>query len=89
MATPTVPSAIGGIPSQPENLGGSETHHMVDYKSLPHDVPIPEGNTSGSAEGSKTLKELTDLCTHLSDKVTTLEAELTTHKKVFGKVSWC
>lgn len=34
---------------------------------MPKDAPLPEGNTSGSAEGSMIQKELMELCTILSD----------------------
>jgi hypothetical protein len=38
---------------------------------LPKDAPLPEGNTSGSAEGSMLQKELMELCTKFSCKVDT------------------
>ncbi|GJR63409.1 hypothetical protein Tco_1505571 [Tanacetum coccineum] len=43
------------------------------------------GDTPGSDEGSKKLNELTELCTKLSDKVTSLEDDLKQTKKVYGK----
>ncbi|GJT75868.1 putative ribonuclease H-like domain-containing protein [Tanacetum coccineum] len=42
------------------------------------------GHTPGSDEGSMTLKELTVLCTRLSKKVASLEANLKQTKKVYG-----
>nr|GFD55607.1 hypothetical protein [Tanacetum cinerariifolium] len=39
----------------------------------PYDLPLLGGHTPGSDEGSMTLKELTDLCTTLSQKVLDLE----------------
>ncbi|GKC72437.1 hypothetical protein Tco_1118320, partial [Tanacetum coccineum] len=41
--------------------------------------------TPGSDEGSKKLNELTELCTKLSDKVTSLEDDLKQNKKIYGK----
>ena len=34
---------------------------------MSEDAPLPEGNTSGSAEGSMIQNELMELCTILSD----------------------
>ncbi|GKE47447.1 hypothetical protein Tco_1478705 [Tanacetum coccineum] len=53
--------------------------------SMPHDSPLSVGDTPGSDEGSKKLNELTELCTKLSDKVTSLEEDLKQTKKVYGK----
>ncbi|GKB83763.1 hypothetical protein Tco_0950658 [Tanacetum coccineum] len=53
--------------------------------SMPHDLSLLGGDTSGSDEGSKKLNELTELCTKLSDKVTSLEKDLKQTKKVYGK----
>ncbi|GJZ18915.1 hypothetical protein Tco_0555505 [Tanacetum coccineum] len=51
-------------------------------------VPLPQGigavHTLGSDEGSMTLQELTVLCTTLSKKVESLEANLKQTKKVYG-----
>ncbi|GJS43929.1 hypothetical protein Tco_0568972 [Tanacetum coccineum] len=44
-----------------------------------------EGNTSRSGEGSMQLLELINLCTKLSDKVTSLEDELASTKAVYNK----
>ncbi|GJZ45292.1 putative ribonuclease H-like domain-containing protein [Tanacetum coccineum] len=43
------------------------------------------GYTPGSDEGSKKLNELTELCTKLSEKVTSLEQDLKQTKQVYGK----
>ncbi|GJZ99110.1 hypothetical protein Tco_0671661 [Tanacetum coccineum] len=43
------------------------------------------GYTSGSDEDSKKLNELTELCTKLSEKVTSLEQDLKQTKQVYGK----
>nr|GEW13624.1 reverse transcriptase domain-containing protein [Tanacetum cinerariifolium] len=52
--------------------------------SMPYDLPLPRVNTLESDEGSMTLKELTVLCTKLSQKVESLEADLKQTKKVYG-----
>ncbi|GJR22514.1 hypothetical protein Tco_0971041 [Tanacetum coccineum] len=49
---------------------------------MPHDSPLPRGYTPGSVEGSMKLKELTDLCTKLVARVTSLETELKKTKEV-------
>ncbi|GJZ48459.1 hypothetical protein Tco_0602291 [Tanacetum coccineum] len=50
------------------------TSHPTQTPSpMPHDSPLSGGHTPGSDEGSKKLNELTELCTKLSDKVTSLE----------------
>ncbi|GJZ29094.1 uncharacterized mitochondrial protein-like protein [Tanacetum coccineum] len=45
----------------------------------------PGGYTPGSDNGSKKLNELTELCTKLSEKVTSLEQDLKQTKQVYGK----
>ncbi|GKA00551.1 hypothetical protein Tco_0673101, partial [Tanacetum coccineum] len=43
------------------------------------------GYTPGSDEGRKKLNELTELCTKLSEKVTSLEQDFKQTKQVYGK----
>nr|GEZ83683.1 hypothetical protein [Tanacetum cinerariifolium] len=52
--------------------------------SMAHDSPLLRVNTLRSDEGSMTLNELTILCTKLSQKVESLEADLKQTKKVYG-----
>nr|GEZ83529.1 putative ribonuclease H-like domain-containing protein [Tanacetum cinerariifolium] len=52
--------------------------------NLPNEPPLGEGKTSQSTEGSMQLLELMDICTKLSDKVTTLDNELTSTKVVYN-----
>ncbi|GKB17762.1 hypothetical protein Tco_0851685 [Tanacetum coccineum] len=52
---------------------------------MPHDSPLSGGHTPGSDEGSKKLNELTELCTKLSNKVTSLKDDLKLTKKIYGK----
>ncbi|GKD09314.1 hypothetical protein Tco_1188999 [Tanacetum coccineum] len=53
--------------------------------NLPNEPPLREGNTSRSGEGSMQVLELINLCTKLSDKVTSLENELASTKAVYKK----
>ncbi|GJX25281.1 putative ribonuclease H-like domain-containing protein [Tanacetum coccineum] len=53
-----------------------ETTIPQTTSSMPHDLPLLGGDTLGSDEGSTKLNELTDLCTKLFDKVTSLENDL-------------
>ncbi|GJZ51190.1 retrovirus-related pol polyprotein from transposon TNT 1-94 [Tanacetum coccineum] len=62
-----------------------ETKIPHTTSSMPHDSPLSGGDTPGSDEGSKKLNELTELCTKLFDKVTSLEDDLKQTKKVYGK----
>ncbi|GKD36850.1 hypothetical protein Tco_1257057 [Tanacetum coccineum] len=52
---------------------------------MPHDLPLSGGYTPGSVEGTMQLKEITNLCTKLVAKVTSLETELKKTKEVHGK----
>ncbi|GKE08520.1 hypothetical protein Tco_1412071 [Tanacetum coccineum] len=56
------------------------------YSSSPrsYEAPLPEGNTSGSAEASKQLKELMVLVPSLVTRVTSLEKELKDTKQTLG-----
>ena len=71
MATSNVPSlpSFGKdneITSYLEQIGGSNaipSPTRVVFEPLPHEAPLPEGHTSGSAEGRSKLKELMELFT--------------------------
>nr|GEU75474.1 hypothetical protein [Tanacetum cinerariifolium] len=60
--------------------------HVIELIDLvlqtPHDSPLLKGHTPRSDEFSMTLKELTDLCTTLSQKVLDLEKVKTAQAKV-------
>nr|GEV23503.1 hypothetical protein [Tanacetum cinerariifolium] len=51
----------------------------------PYDSPLTGGYTPGSDEGRLKLEELMDLCTTLSNRVSTLENELSSTKVVYHK----
>nr|GEW41429.1 ribonuclease H-like domain-containing protein [Tanacetum cinerariifolium] len=53
--------------------------------NLPNEPSLGEGNASRSGEGSMKLLELMDICTKLTDKVTSLENKLTSTKAVYNK----
>ncbi|GJY13409.1 retrovirus-related pol polyprotein from transposon TNT 1-94, partial [Tanacetum coccineum] len=50
-----------------------------------YEAPLPEGNTSGSAEDSMQLKELMDIIPKLVTRIETLETELQQTKTTYGK----
>ncbi|GJZ38101.1 putative ribonuclease H-like domain-containing protein [Tanacetum coccineum] len=50
-----------------------------------YEAPLPEGNTSGSAEDSMQLKELMDIVPRLVTRIETLETELQQTKTTYGK----
>nr|GEW88142.1 uncharacterized mitochondrial protein AtMg00810-like [Tanacetum cinerariifolium] len=54
---------------------------MDHVPQTPHDSPLSGGHTPGSDEGSMTLKELTDFCTTLLQKVLDLENVKTAQAK--------
>ncbi|GJS18752.1 hypothetical protein Tco_0413224 [Tanacetum coccineum] len=90
MATTTAASldaahASGGSPRCQEAMGGSIAQTRSEkVPTQSYDSPLPRVNTLGSDEGSMTLHELTVLCTKLSNKVESLEAELKQTKQTFG-----
>nr|GEV51925.1 hypothetical protein [Tanacetum cinerariifolium] len=57
--------------------GEDRMEHEIELKDpvpqTPHDSPLSGGHTPGSDEGSMTLKEFTNLCTSLLQKVLDLE----------------
>ncbi|GKD65921.1 hypothetical protein Tco_1308029 [Tanacetum coccineum] len=88
-AIPNVPLpqeiGVGGSPRCQEAMGGSIAQTRSErVPTQPYDSPLPRVNTLGSDEGSMTLLELTVLCTTLSKKVESLEADLKQTKKVYG-----
>ncbi|GJU87441.1 hypothetical protein Tco_1294987 [Tanacetum coccineum] len=80
--------ALMGAPSTskpPTSPPSMQITHMVEEATnMPHDSPLLGGHTSGSDEDSMTLNELMVLCTQLSTKVESLEADLKQTKKVCG-----
>ncbi|GKA10157.1 hypothetical protein Tco_0689590 [Tanacetum coccineum] len=60
------------------------THVAEEAANMPYDSPLLRGHTPGSDEGSMTLNELTVLCTQLSIKMASLEADLKQTKKEYG-----
>nr|GEV75505.1 putative ribonuclease H-like domain-containing protein [Tanacetum cinerariifolium] len=53
--------------------------------NLPYEPPFGESNTSRSGEGSMQYLELMEICTTLTEKVTSLENELSSTKAVYDK----
>ncbi|GJZ79006.1 hypothetical protein Tco_0643843 [Tanacetum coccineum] len=75
----------GGSPRCQEAIGGSIAQTRSErVPTPPCDSPLTRVHTLGSDEGSMTLQELTVLCTTLSKKVESLEADLKQTKQVYG-----
>nr|GEW55468.1 ribonuclease H-like domain-containing protein [Tanacetum cinerariifolium] len=86
----------GGSPRRQETMGGHTSRsgegrmeHTVELTdivpSTPYDSPLTGGYTPRSDEGRLKLEELMDLCTTLSNRVTTLENELSSTKAAYHK----
>ncbi|GKD49737.1 hypothetical protein Tco_1278713, partial [Tanacetum coccineum] len=71
--------------TEPITVSFTTLHPTQTPSPMPHDSPLLGGHTPGSDEGSKKLNELTELCTKLSNKVTSLEDDLKQTKKLYGK----
>nr|GEY98295.1 hypothetical protein [Tanacetum cinerariifolium] len=89
-AKPSGPSSprtsLEGSPGCHVTMGGSPVQAWPERLSnLPNVPPLGEGNTSRSGDGSMQLLELMDICTKLSDKVTSLNNELKSTKAVYNK----
>ncbi|GJY89617.1 putative ribonuclease H-like domain-containing protein, partial [Tanacetum coccineum] len=76
-----------------ESVGFTEVVDFLKGTSLrgscgsrSYEAPLPEGNTSGSAEASLQLKELMVLVPSLVSRVTSLETELKETKQTLGNV---
>jgi hypothetical protein len=65
-------------------LGVLPSPTREETESVPHDAPLPAGNTARSAEGSLKYNELMEVCTKLSTKVTTLEEDLKKTKILYN-----
>ncbi|GJU82017.1 ribonuclease H-like domain-containing protein [Tanacetum coccineum] len=68
--------------SQPSNI--HTTPVTEEAASMPHESPLQSVHLLGRDEGSLSLHELMVLCTNLSNKVTSLEAELAQTKQTYG-----
>ncbi|GJS02788.1 putative ribonuclease H-like domain-containing protein [Tanacetum coccineum] len=84
----TSPSKITSSPSlssptQQSPPSMHTTHDAEEPATMPHDSPLQRVQSLGHDEGSMTLSELTILCTNLSNKVTSLEAELAQTKQTY------
>ncbi|GKD08775.1 hypothetical protein Tco_1188460 [Tanacetum coccineum] len=68
--------------SQPSNI--HTTPVTEEAASMPHESPLQSVHSLRLDEGSLSLHELTVLCTNLSNKVTSLKAELAQTKQTYG-----
>nr|GEW06450.1 hypothetical protein [Tanacetum cinerariifolium] len=74
----------GGADTTVTSLDAGQGSGNIDKTpSMPHDSLIPRVDTLRSDDSSMTLQELTILCTTLSQKVESLEADLKQTKKVY------
>ncbi|GKB67596.1 putative ribonuclease H-like domain-containing protein, partial [Tanacetum coccineum] len=85
----TSPSKITSSPSLSSPIQQSPpsmhtTHDAEEAVPMPHELPLHSVYSLGHDEGSLLLSELTVLCTNLSNKVTSLEAELEQTKQTYG-----
>ncbi|GJX34220.1 putative ribonuclease H-like domain-containing protein [Tanacetum coccineum] len=82
---PTTGIGASGSPRCQEAMGGSIAQTRSErVPTPPYDLPLLRVYTLGSDEGSMTLQELMVLCTTLSKKVESLEADLKQTKQVYG-----
>nr|GEV64221.1 hypothetical protein [Tanacetum cinerariifolium] len=74
----------GGAATTVTSLDAGQGSGNIDKTpSMPYDLPLPRVNILGSDESSMTLQELTVLCTILSQKVESMEADLKKTKQVY------
>ncbi|GKD60210.1 hypothetical protein Tco_1297719 [Tanacetum coccineum] len=77
--------ASGGSPRCQESIGGFIAQTRSGrVPTSPYDSPLLRVNTLGSDAGTMILLEMRVLCTTLSKKVESLEADLKQTKKVYG-----
>ncbi|GJV46026.1 hypothetical protein Tco_1430562 [Tanacetum coccineum] len=69
-----------------EDFNGGFVAFGSDPKGGSYEAPLPEGNTSGSAEDSVQLKELMVLVPKLVNRIGSLEKELKETKQTLGNV---
>ncbi|GJZ69883.1 hypothetical protein Tco_0633433 [Tanacetum coccineum] len=73
--------------SPPHSTPHSPPHSTPHYSpTRSYEAPLPEGNTSGSAEDSVQLKELMVLVPKLVNRIGSLEKELKETKQTLGNV---
>ncbi|GJU73525.1 hypothetical protein Tco_1264930 [Tanacetum coccineum] len=68
--------------SQPSNI--HTTPITEEVASMPYESPLQTVHSLGRDEGTLSLHKMTVLCTNLSNKVTSLEAELAQTKQTYG-----
>ncbi|GKC83452.1 hypothetical protein Tco_1139169 [Tanacetum coccineum] len=84
-ATGSLRTSLAGVPGCHVTIRDTPIHtrsEMVFTK--PRDSPLPRVNTLGSDEGSMQHKELMELYTKLSKRVTSLEKEVNMTKQTYG-----
>ncbi|GJZ14649.1 hypothetical protein Tco_0550326 [Tanacetum coccineum] len=75
----------GGAATTVSSLdAGHDSGNIDKTPSMPHDLPLPRGQTLGSDDGRMQHNELMDLVTKLSNIVVALKTDLQQTKKVYG-----
>ncbi|GKF93292.1 hypothetical protein Tco_0280011, partial [Tanacetum coccineum] len=83
---PLPSTSLPPIPSPPHSPHQSPPYSPPHYSPpRSYEAPLPEGNTSGSAEGRMQLKELMDIIPKLVTRIDTLETKLQQTKTTYGK----
>nr|GFB52639.1 hypothetical protein [Tanacetum cinerariifolium] len=85
---PNEPPLTEGHTSESKEGRMEHTIELMDIvPPTPHDSPLTGGYTPGSDDGRLKLEELMDLCTILSNRITTLENELSNKDEDVNLVS--
>ncbi|GJR39947.1 putative ribonuclease H-like domain-containing protein [Tanacetum coccineum] len=73
------------LPSTPNTPPSFQTiHESEETVTMPYDLPLPGGHTTGSDEGRLKHDELIELVTELSDNVVAVEEDLKQTKKTYS-----
>ncbi|GJX59816.1 hypothetical protein Tco_0291206 [Tanacetum coccineum] len=76
--------AEGAVTTTASLEAGLDSGNIHESPLRSHDAPLPEVNTSGTAEDSVQLKELMELVPKLVLRIYSLEKELTKTTQIFG-----
>ncbi|GKD02099.1 hypothetical protein Tco_1177073 [Tanacetum coccineum] len=84
-ATGSLRTSLAGGPGCHITIRDTPIHTRSEMVfTMPNDLPLLRVNTLGSDEGSMQHKELMELCTKLSKRLTSLEKEVKMTKQTYG-----
>ncbi|GJT96551.1 hypothetical protein Tco_1092069 [Tanacetum coccineum] len=84
-ATGSLRTSLAGDPGCHITIRDTPNHTRSEMVfTMPNDLPLLRVNTLGSDEGSMQHKELMELCTKLSKRLTSLEKEVKMTKQTYG-----